>query len=160
VLTATDQPHGRDSRTERIPSFGDLVIHQRLLRLASAFATLGRDKVTRERQRPRRFTLGLAVAVLSGRHPGQDHFAGLNSEALAGEVILVKDPGHFAIDSGRLYVVTAAVGGDRGMSNGFALSTGSSCCQSASVGRWSRLNNAAPSVQLDFGPARLQSLLP
>ena len=47
------------------------------------------------------------------RHPGQDHFAGLNSEALAGEVLLIKDPGHFAINSGRLYVVTAAVGGDR-----------------------------------------------
>jgi hypothetical protein len=40
-------------------------------------------------------------------------FTGLNSEALAGEVLLIKDPGHFAIDSGRLYVVTAAVGGDR-----------------------------------------------
>src|SRR5271169_6458838 len=26
----------------------------------------------------------------------------------------------------------------------------SSCCQSASVGRWSRLNNAAPSVQLHY----------
>ena len=47
------------------------------------------------------------------RHPGQDYFAGLNSEALAGEVLLIKDQGHFAIDSGRLYVVTAAVGGDR-----------------------------------------------
>ena len=33
-----------------------------------------------------------------------------------------------------------------GMSNGFTSSTGSSCCQLASVGRWSRLNNAAPSV--------------
>jgi hypothetical protein len=32
---------------------------------------------------------------------------------LAGEVLLIKDQGHFAIDSGRLYVVTAAVGGDR-----------------------------------------------
>jgi hypothetical protein len=61
----------------------------------------------------RRLTLGLALAVLSRRHPGQDHFAGLNSEALAGEVLLIKDPGHFAIDSGRLYVVTAAVAGDR-----------------------------------------------
>ena len=30
-------------------------------------------------------TFGLRVAVLSRRHPGQDHFAGLNSEALAGE---------------------------------------------------------------------------
>ena len=36
------------------------------------------------------------------------------------------------------------------MSNGFALSTGSSCRQLASVGRWSRLNNAAPSVQLHY----------
>ena len=58
-------------------------------------------------------TFGLRVAVLSRRHPGQDHFAGLNSEALAGKVLLIKDPGHFAIDSGRLYVVTAAVVGDR-----------------------------------------------
>ena len=33
---------------------------------------------------------------------------------------------------------------------GFTSSTGSSCCQSASVGRWSRLNNAAPSVQLHY----------
>jgi hypothetical protein len=32
---------------------------------------------------------------------------------LAGEVLLIKDPGHFAIDSGRLYVVTAAVVDDR-----------------------------------------------
>jgi hypothetical protein len=47
-------------------------------------------------------TFGLRVAVLSRRHPGQDHFAGLNSEALAREVLLIKDPGHFAIDSGRL----------------------------------------------------------
>src|ERR1700757_2644862 len=37
-----------------------------------------------------------------------------------------------------------------GMSNGFTSSTGSSCCQLASVGRWSRLNNAAPSVQLHY----------
>ena len=58
-------------------------------------------------------SFGLRVAVLSRRHPGQDHFAGLNSEALAGEVLLIKDQGHFAIDSGRLYVVTAAVVGDR-----------------------------------------------
>src|ERR1700732_1677708 len=37
-----------------------------------------------------------------------------------------------------------------GMSNGFTSSTGSSCCQLASVGRGSRLNNAAPSVQLHY----------
>ena len=37
-----------------------------------------------------------------------------------------------------------------GMSNGFTSSTGSSCCQLASVGRWSRLNNAAPSVLLHY----------
>jgi hypothetical protein len=42
----------------------------------------------------------------------------------------------------------------RGMSNGFALSTSSSCCQSASVGRWSRLNKRSP-----FGPAPLQEQL-
>src|SRR5262249_13876016 len=34
-----------------------------------------------------------------------------------------------------------------GILNGFASSTGSSRCQMASVGRWSRLNNAAPSLQ-------------
>src|ERR1039457_4745320 len=34
--------------------------------------------------------------------------------------------------------------------SGFASFTGSSCCQLASVGRWSRLNNAAPSVQLHY----------
>ena len=33
---------------------------------------------------------------------------------------------------------------------GFTSSTGSSCCQLVSVGRWSRLNNAAPSVQLHY----------
>ena len=33
---------------------------------------------------------------------------------------------------------------------GFTSSTSSSCCQLASVGRWSRLNNAAPSVQLHY----------
>ena len=33
---------------------------------------------------------------------------------------------------------------------GFTSSTGSSCCQLASVGWWSRLNNAAPSVQLHY----------
>ena len=33
---------------------------------------------------------------------------------------------------------------------GFTSSTGSSCRQLASVGRWSRLNNAAPSVQLHY----------
>src|SRR5258705_11181720 len=37
-----------------------------------------------------------------------------------------------------------------GMSNGFTSSTGSSCCQLASVGPWPRLNNAAPSVQLHY----------
>ena len=47
----------------------------------------------------RRPTLGLAVAVLSGRHPGQHPFEGLDLEALAGEVLLIKDPGQFAIDS-------------------------------------------------------------
>ena len=31
--------------------------------------------------------------------------------------------------------------------HGFALSTGSSRCQMASVGPWPRLNNAAPSLQ-------------
>src|SRR5450756_1034233 len=34
--------------------------------------------------------------------------------------------------------------------SGFASSTSSSCRQLASVGRWSRLNNAAPSVQLHY----------
>src|ERR1017187_7647845 len=33
---------------------------------------------------------------------------------------------------------------------GFASPTSSSCRQLASVGRWSRLNNAAPSVQLHY----------
>ena len=33
---------------------------------------------------------------------------------------------------------------------GFTLSAGSSCCQMASVGRRFRLNNATPSVQLDY----------
>jgi hypothetical protein len=32
----------------------------------------------------------------------------------------------------------------------FVSSTSSSCCQLASVGRWSRLNNTAPSVQLHY----------
>ena len=34
--------------------------------------------------------------------------------------------------------------------SGFTSSTGSSCCQMASVGPWPRLNNAAPSVQLHY----------
>jgi hypothetical protein len=38
-----------------------------------------------------------------------------------------------------------------GRLNGFASSTGSSRCQMASVGRWSRLNNAAPSLQPHYG---------
>jgi hypothetical protein len=54
----------------------------------------------------------LAVAVLSGRHPGQHPFEGLDIEPLAGEVLLIKDPGHFAIDAGLLYVVATAVVGD------------------------------------------------
>ena len=33
---------------------------------------------------------------------------------------------------------------------GVTSSTGSSCCQLASVGSWARLNNAAPSVQLHY----------
>jgi hypothetical protein len=44
----------------------------------------------------RRPTLGLAVAVLSGRHPGQHPFERLDLEPLAGEVLLIKNPGHFA----------------------------------------------------------------
>src|SRR5258708_25227667 len=36
------------------------------------------------------------------------------------------------------------------MSNGFTSSTGSACCQLASVGPWPRLNKAAPSVQLHY----------
>jgi hypothetical protein len=64
--------------------------------LASAFAALGRDRVTRAKDRdPAAFTLGLAVAVLSGRHPGQDPFAGRNPEAAAGDVLPIHDPGHF-----------------------------------------------------------------
>src|ERR1019366_5191308 len=34
--------------------------------------------------------------------------------------------------------------------SGFASSTGSSCCQMASVGPWPRLNNAAPSVRPQY----------
>jgi len=33
-----------------------------------------------------RITFDLRVAVLSGRHPGQDSFAGRNAEAVAGDV--------------------------------------------------------------------------
>ena len=54
----------------------------------------------------------LLVAVPSGRHPGQDPIEGRNPEALVGEVLLIKDPGHFAIGSGLFYVVAAAVVGD------------------------------------------------
>ena len=53
-----------------------------------------------------------SAAVLSGRHPGQHPIERLDLEALAGEVLLIKDPGHFAIDSGLLYVVATAVVGD------------------------------------------------
>jgi hypothetical protein len=61
------------------------------------------------RQGDPRLTLGLAVAVLSGRHPGHTPFERLDLEALAGEVLLIKDPFHFAIDSGLLCVVATAV---------------------------------------------------
>jgi hypothetical protein len=44
-----------------------------------------------------RLTLGLAVAVLSRRHPGQDPFTGRNPEAAAGDVRPIHDLGHFAI---------------------------------------------------------------
>jgi hypothetical protein len=56
-----------------------------------------------------RLTLGLAVAVLSGRHPGQDPFAGRNPEAAAGDVRPIHDPGLFAIRSDLFLVVAAAV---------------------------------------------------
>ena len=54
----------------------------------------------------------LLVPVLSGRHPGHDPFEGFDLEALAGDVLLVKDPDHFAVGSGLLYVVATAVVGD------------------------------------------------
>ena len=50
--------------------------------------------VTREGQRPRRLTLGLSVAVLSRRPPGHHPFEGLDLEALAGDVLLIKDLEH------------------------------------------------------------------
>jgi hypothetical protein len=68
--------------------------------------------VTRERQRPRRLTLGLTVAVLSRRHPGQDPFAGRNPEAAAGDVLPIDNPGHFAIGSDLFLVIAAAVVGN------------------------------------------------
>src|SRR5256885_2860160 len=37
-----------------------------------------------------------------------------------------------------------------GIGNGFALSTGSSRCQMAAVGRWPKLNNAAPSLRSHY----------
>ena len=57
-------------------------------------------------------TLRLSVAVLSRRHPGHDPFERLDLEALAVDVLLIKDPGHFSINSGLLYVVATAVVGD------------------------------------------------
>jgi hypothetical protein len=51
-------------------------------------------EVTREGQRPRRLTLGLSVAVLSRRPPGHHPFEGLDLEALAGDVLRIKDPAH------------------------------------------------------------------
>ena len=56
--------------------------------------------------------VGLAVAVLSRRRPGQDPLADLNSEPAAGDVLPVHDPGHFAIRSDLFPVVMAAVVGD------------------------------------------------
>ena len=58
-------------------------------------------------------TVGLLIAVLFGRHPGQDRFEGIDLEALAGEILLIKDPSHFAVDSGLFHVVAAAVVDDR-----------------------------------------------
>jgi hypothetical protein len=57
-------------------------------------------------------TLGLTVAVLSGRHPRQDPFAGRNPEAAAGDMLPIHDPGHFAIGSDLFLVIAAAVLGD------------------------------------------------
>jgi hypothetical protein len=104
----------------------------------------------RHRQRdPPPPTFGLRVAVLSRRHPGQDHFAGLNSEALAGEVLLIKDQGHFAIGSGRLYVVTAAVVDSRSMH----LSDGSAPTR-PSAGASNRAGGLGPSTGCQQGPRR------
>jgi len=52
------------------------------------------------------------ASVLSGRHPGHGPFEGFDLEALAGDVLLIENPGHFAIGSGLLYVVATAVVGD------------------------------------------------
>jgi hypothetical protein len=70
-------------------------------------ATCGADQDDRETNRR-----ALLVPVLSGRHLRQILFGGRNPEALAGDVLLVKDPGQFAIDAGLSYVVATAVVGD------------------------------------------------
>jgi hypothetical protein len=46
------------------------------------------------------------------RAPSRSSFGDRNPEALAGDVLLVKDPGHVAIDPGLSYVVATAVVGD------------------------------------------------
>jgi hypothetical protein len=51
-----------------------------------------------------------------------------------GEVLLIKDPSHFAIGSGRLYVVTAAVVGDREHPGHFAIDSGRLDVVTAAVG--------------------------
>ena len=57
-------------------------------------------------------TFSLRVAALSRRHPGQNHFAGRNPEAAAGDMRPIHDPGLFAIGSDLFLVVAAAVVGD------------------------------------------------
>src|SRR4029077_3707449 len=52
------------------------------------------------------------ASVLSGRHPGEHPFERLDLEALAGDVLLIENPGHFAIGAGLLYVVATTVVGD------------------------------------------------
>jgi hypothetical protein len=47
-----------------------------------------------------------------------------------------------------------------GILNGFASSTGSSSCQMASVGQWSRLNNATPSLHLHYKASPLLWVAP
>ena len=50
----------------------------------------------------------LALAVLSRRHPGDCHFAGVDPEAAVGDMLVIHDPGHFAIRSDRSGMIQKA----------------------------------------------------
>jgi hypothetical protein len=56
--------------------------------------------------------VGLAVAVLSWRQQGSDPEEGVDPEAATGDVLVILDPGHFAVGSDLFHAVMTTVMGD------------------------------------------------